>query len=113
MLNVRANDQYLTLAFNSKTIRASRMIVAPTGDSGVHIVDGGEVFAGVFDIQKFKLGPHLIQLHRKILRLQRHFEDLPQIADGLTLAEREKRDFLLGIICRGKEGETLQVIPME
>src|ERR1043166_5609674 len=113
MLNVRANDQYLTLAFNSKTIRASRMIVAPTGDSGVHIVDGGEVFAGVFDLQKFKLGPHLIQLHRKILRLQGHLKDLPQIADALALNQGKNRNFLLGIIRRRKEGEALQGIPME
>ena len=71
------------------------------------------MFAGIFDLQKFKLGPHLIQLHRKILCLQGHLKDLAQIADGLALAERENRDFLLGIIRRREEGETLHVIPME
>jgi hypothetical protein len=45
--------------------------------------------------------------------LKGHLKDLPQIADGLALAERENRDFLLRIIRRGEEGETLQVIPME
>jgi hypothetical protein len=59
------------------------------------------------------LRAHPVQLHRKILRLQGHLKNLPQIADGLTLAERENRDFLLGIIRRSEEGETLQVIPME
>ena len=69
--------------------------------------------AGIFDLQKFKLGPHPVQLHRKILRLQGHLKDLPQIADGLAPAERENRDFLLGIVRRGEEREPLHVIPME
>jgi hypothetical protein len=98
---------------NPKTIRAARVIVPPTCDRGIHVVDCGEVFAGIFDLQKFKLSPHLIQLHRKILRLQGHLKDLPQIADGLALAEGENGDFLLGIIRRREEGEALQVIPME
>src|SRR5215831_4302600 len=84
-----------------------------TGDGGFHIVDCGEVFAGVFDLVKFKLRPHLIQLHRKILRLEGHLKDLPQIADGLASAERENRDFLLRVIRWSEEGETLQMIPME
>jgi hypothetical protein len=78
-----------------------------------HIADAGKAFTGVFYLQKFKLGAHLIQLHRKILRLQRHLKDLPQIADGLTPTECENRNFLLGIIRRREKWETLQVIPME
>ena len=113
MLDIRANDQHLAVALNPKTIRAARVIVPLTGDSGCHIVVGGEVFARVFDLEKFKLRPHLIQLHRKILRLQRHFKDLPQITNGLTLTERENRDLLVGIIRRAEEGESLQVIPMK
>jgi hypothetical protein len=114
MLNIRANDQHLTVALNPKSIRSTRVIVPLTGDFSFHIVDGGgEVPAGIFDLQKFKLGPHLVQLHRKVLRLQGHLKDFSQIADGLVLADREYRDFLLGIIRRGEEGKTLEMIPMK
>src|SRR5262249_44347411 len=113
MLNIRANDQHLAIALNSKTIRAARVIVPLTGDDGWHIVVGGEVFTGIFDLEKFKLRPHLIQLHRKILRLEGHLKNLPQASDGLALAEGENRDFLVRIIRLGEEGKTLQVIPME
>jgi len=88
MLNIRANDQHLTLAFNPESIRSTRVVVPLTGDCGLHIVDIGEVLAGIFDLQKFKLGPHPVQLHRKVLRLQGDFKDFPQIADGLVPAER-------------------------
>jgi hypothetical protein len=113
MLNIGADDQHLALALNPKTVRSARMIVPPAGDIGFHIVNAGEVFAGIFDLQKFKLGPHLVQLHRKVLRLQGNLKDLPQIAYRLIPAKRENRDFLLGIICRGEKGETLHVIPMK
>ena len=59
------------------------------------------------------LGAHLIQLHRKILRLQRHLKNLPQIANGLAPTERENRNFLLGIIRRREKWEALHVIPMK
>jgi hypothetical protein len=113
MLNIRANDQHLALALNPKSIRSAGVIEPLTGDFGFHIVDGGEVFARIFDLQKFKLGPHPVQLYRKVLRLQRNLKDFPQIADGLAPAERENRDFLLGIIRRSEKGETLDVIPMK
>jgi hypothetical protein len=71
------------------------------------------MFAGIFDLHKFKFGPHLIQLHRKVLRLQGNLKDLPQIADALVPAKRENGDFLPGIIRRGEKGETLHVIPMK
>jgi len=59
------------------------------------------------------LGPHPVQLHRKILRLQGHLKDLSQIADGFAPAERENRNFLPGIIRRGEKGEPLHAIPMK
>ena len=113
MLNIGANDQHLALALNPNTIRAARVIVPLTCDGRFRIVGAGEVFAGILDLQKFKLGSHPVQLHRKVLRLQGHLKDLPQIANGLASAERENLDFLLGIIGRSKEGETLHVIPMK
>jgi hypothetical protein len=113
MFNVRTNDQHLAAALNPTSIRSTGVVVPLTGDCGLHIVDAGEVFAGIFDLQKFKLGPHPVQLHRKVLRLHGDFKDFPQIADGLVPAEREYRDFLLGIIRRGEKGETLDVIPMK
>jgi len=85
-----------------------------TGDVGFHVVDtDGELFARIVNLQKFKLGPHLVQLHRKVLRLQGYLKDFSQIADGLVLAEREYRDFLLGIIRRSEERKTLEMIPMK
>jgi hypothetical protein len=45
--------------------------------------------------------------------LHGHFKDFPQIPNGLVLAQRENREFLPGIICRGEKGETLDVIPMK
>ena len=113
MLNIGANDEHLAVAFNPKTIRAAGVIVPLASDGGFRIADRSEMFAGVFDLQKFKLRAHTVQLHGKILRLQGHLKDLTQIANGLALTERENRDFLLGIIRRREKWETLQVIPME
>jgi hypothetical protein len=113
MFNIGANDQHFATALNSKAIRSTRVVVSLTGNFGFHIADAGEVFAGVFDLQKFKLGPHHVQLHRKVLRLHGDLEDFPQIADGLVPAERKHRKFLRGIIRRGEEGKTLEMIPMK
>jgi hypothetical protein len=41
------------------------------------------------------------------------FENLPQIGDCLAPAERQERDFLFGIISRGKERKALDVVPMK
>jgi len=41
------------------------------------------------------------------------FENLPQIADCLIQAERQQRDFLPGIIRRGKERKALNVVPVK
>jgi hypothetical protein len=113
MLNIGANDQHLAAALNPKTIRSTRVIVPLTGNGGFHIAYAGEVFAGIFDLHKFKLGPHHVQLHRKILRLHGDLEDFPQIADGLVPAEGKDRDFLLGIIGLWEKGKPLDVIPMK
>ena len=69
--------------------------------------------AGIFDLQKFELRAHAVQLHGKVLRLERNLENFPQIADGLAFAEREDRDFLFGIIGRCEKGKSLHVIPMK
>src|ERR1044071_6392354 len=107
MLNIGANDEHFAVAFNAETISPSGVIVPATGDNDFLLVDVGEVFAGVFYLQKFKLRPHAIQLHRKVLRLERDLEDLPQIANGLAFAERENRDFLVGIVSRGEKRKSL------
>ena len=89
------------------------MVVPLSGDYGFNIVDGGEVFAGISDLQELEIGPHVIQLNREIFGLHLDFENLPQIADCLVPAERQERDFLPGIISRGKERKTLDVVPVK
>ena len=89
------------------------MVVPLRGHYGLHIVDAGEVFAGISDLQELEIGPHVIQLHREIFRLHLDFENLPQIANGLVPAERQERDFLPGIISRGKERKALDVVPVK
>jgi len=41
------------------------------------------------------------------------FENLPQIGNRLVPAERQERDFLPGIISRGKERKALDVVPVK
>jgi hypothetical protein len=89
------------------------MVVPLSGDYGFHIVDAGEVFAGISDLQELEIRPHVIQLHREILRLHLDFENLPQIAECLVPTERQERDFLPGIVSRGKERKALDVGPSE
>ena len=113
LLPLELEDQHLAAALNPKTIRSTGVVVPLTSNFGFHIVDTGEVFAGIFDLQKLKLGTHHVQLHRKVLRLHGDLEDFPQIADGLVPAERKHRDFLRGIIGRSEKGEPLDVIPMK
>ena len=69
--------------------------------------------ARISDLQELEIGPHVIQLHREIFSLHLDFEDLPQIANCLVPAEREERDFLLGIVSRGKERKALDVVPVK
>src|SRR4029453_8102312 len=113
MLEIRANDEHLPISFDPETIRSARMVMPLSGDNGVYIVDGGEVFAGVSDLQELEIGPHVIQLHREIFRLHLDFENLPQITDRLVPAKRQERDFLPGIISRGKERKALYVVPVK
>ena len=82
-------------------------------DYGFHIVDAGEVFAGISDLQELEVGTHVIQLDREIFGLHLDFENLPQIANCLVATERQERDFLFGIISRRKERKALDVVPVK
>src|SRR5438270_2745919 len=113
MLDIRANDEHFPISLNPETIRSAGMVVPLRGDNGFHIVDAGEVFAGISDLQELEIGPHVIQLHREIFRLHLDLENLPQIANRLVPAERQERDFLSGIISRGKERKALDVVPVK
>jgi hypothetical protein len=113
MLNIRANDEHFPISLDPETIRSAGMVVPLSGDYGFHIVDAGEVFAGISDLQELEIGPHVIQLHREIFSLHLDFENLPQIANCLVPAERQECDFLFGIISRGKERKALDVVPVK
>src|SRR5205809_1987084 len=113
MLNIRANDEHFPISLDPETIRSAGMVMPLSSHYGFHIVDAGEVFAGISDLQELEIGPHVIQLHREIFRLHLDFENLPQIANCLAPAERQERDFLSGIISRGKERKALDVVPVK
>src|SRR5437899_8922123 len=113
MLDICANDEDLSISLDPETIRSAGMVMPLSSDYGFHIVNAGEVFAGISDLQKLETGPHVIQLHREIFRLHLDFENLPQIANCLVPAERQERDFLPGIISRGKERKALDVVPVK
>jgi len=113
MLDIHADDEHLPLSLDPETIRSAGMVMSLSGDDGVYIVDAAEVFAGISDLQELEIGAHVIQLHREILRLHLDFENLPQIANRLVPAERQERDFLTGIVSRGKEGKALDVVPVK
>src|SRR5206468_3984606 len=113
MLDIRANDEHFPISLDPETIRSAGMIVPLSGDYGFHIVDAGEVFSGISDLQELEIGPHMIQLHREIFRLHLDFENLPQILDCLVPAKRQERNFLFGIISRGKERKALDVVPVK
>src|SRR5947199_1123871 len=113
MLDIRANDEHFAASLDPETVRSARMVVPLSGDYGFHIIDAGEMFAGISDLQELEIGPHVIQLHREIFRLHLDFENLPQIGDCLAPAERQECDFLFGIISRGKERKTLDVVPVK
>jgi hypothetical protein len=113
VLDIRANDEHFAVSLDPETKCATGMIVPLSGDYGFHIVDAGEVFGCISDLQELEVGPHVIQLHWEIFRLHLDFENLPQIRDCLVPAERQKRDFLAGIISRGKERKALDVVPVE
>jgi hypothetical protein len=91
MLDIRANDEHFPISLDPETIRSTGMVVPLSDDYGFHIVDAGEVFAGISDLQ----------------------ENLPQIANCLVPAECQERDFLPGIISRGKERKALDVVPVK
>jgi len=113
MLDIRTNDEHFAVSLDPETIRSAGMVMPLSGDYGWHIVDAGEVFGGISDLQELEVGPHVIQLHREIFRLHLDFENLPQIGDCLVPAQRQERDFLFGIISRGKERKALDVVPVK
>jgi len=113
MLDIGANDEHFAVSLDPETIRSAGMVVSLRGDYGCHIVDAGEVFAGISDLQELEIGSHVVQLHREIFRLHLDFENLPQIGDCLVPAERQERDFLPGIISRGKKRKALDVVPVK
>ncbi len=113
MLDIHANGEHPSISLDPETVRSAGMVMSLSGDNGVYIVDLGEVFAGISDLQELEIGPHVIQLHREILRLHLDFENLPQIANRLAPAERQERDFLPGIISRRKERKALDVVPVK
>ena len=88
MLYICANDEHFAISLDPEAIRSAWMVVPLSSDYGFHIVDAGEVFAGISDLQELEIGSHVIQLHREIFSLHLDFENLPQIADCLVPAER-------------------------
>ena len=113
MLDIRANDEHFAVSLNPETIRSSGMVVPLSGNNGWHIAEGGEVAAGISNLQELEIGSHTIQLDREIFRLHLDFENLPQIGDCLVAAECQECDFLLGIISRGKERKALDMVPVK
>src|SRR6266576_2493304 len=113
MLDIHANGEHPSLSLDPETIRSAGMVMSLSGDNGIYIVDASEVFAGISDLQELKIRPHVIQLHREILRLHLDFENLPQIAECLVPTERQEREFLPGIISRRKERKALDVVPVK
>ena len=113
MLDIRANDEHFPISLDPETIRSAGMVVPLSGDYGFRIVDASEVFAGISDLQELEIGPHVIQLHREIFSLHLDFENLPQIPNCLVPAERQERNFLPGIISRGKERKALDMVPVK
>src|SRR5438132_13341921 len=110
MLDIRANDEHFAASLDPETVRSARMVVPLSGDYGFHIVDAGEMFAGISDLQELEISSHVIQLDREIFRLHLDFENLPQIADCLIPAERPERDFLFGIISRRGDRDALHMV---
>src|SRR5213080_5619615 len=113
MLDIRANDEHSSISLDPETIRSAGMVVSLRGDHRFDIVDAREVFAGISDLQELEIGSHVIQLDREIFCLHLDFENLSQIGDCLVAAECQERDFLFGIISRGKERKALDVVPVK
>src|SRR5207249_11915512 len=101
MLDIRANDEHFAASLDPETVRSARMVVPLSGDYGFHIVDAGDMFAGISDLQVLEIRSHVIQLDREIFRLHLDFENLPQITDCLIPDEFQERDLPIVIMSRG------------
>ena len=88
MLDIRANDEHFSISLNPETVCSAGMIVPFRGDHRFDIVDAGEVFAGISDLQELEIGAHVVQLDREIFGLHLDFENFPQIANRLVPANR-------------------------
>jgi len=113
VLDICANDEHFAISLEAETISATGMVVPLGADHGFHILDASEVLTGISDLQELKSGSHVIQLHWEIFLLHLDFENLPQIGDCLAMAERQKRDFLTGVISLSKEGKAPDVVPVK
>lgn len=113
MLDIGANDEHFSVPLDPVTIRSAGMVMPLRGNNGWHIAVGGEVAAGISDLQELEIGAHVIQLHGEIFGLHLDFENLPQIGHCLVPAECQEPDFLLGIVGRGEERKALDVVPVK
>src|SRR5438034_4827223 len=98
MLDIRAHDEHPPISLNPETIRSARMVMPLSRDYGFHIVDTGEVFAGISDLQELEVGANVIQLDREIFGLHLYFENFPQITNCLFATKRKHLAFLFGLI---------------
>src|SRR2546423_1840421 len=113
MLDICANHKHLATSLDPKAIRSAGMVMPLSGNHSFDIVHGGEMLAGIRDLQELEICPHVFQLDREILGLHLNLENLPQVVDGLIPAERQQSEFLAGIISRRKKRKALDVVPVK
>ena len=113
MLDVGADDEGFSLAFNAEGIGSAGMILPEGGDLGRDAVDVDDVFAGPLDGEEVEVGTHVVELHGEVFLLHLDLEDLAEAVDGLVLADGEDGDLLSGDVGGAKEGEALDVVPVE
>src|SRR5438045_9322062 len=94
MLDICANDKHLATSLDPKAIRSAGMVMPLSGNHSFNIVHGGEMLAGIRDLQELEICPHVIQLDREILGLHLNLENLPQVVECLVPAERARVDVL-------------------
>ena len=55
--NIIDTHKHFAVSLDPETRRCARMVMPLSGDYGCHIVDAGEVFAGISDCRNLKLAP--------------------------------------------------------